>query len=297
MGRFADLRQLVTRICFALPAIFCIAGITGCTNGILFRNKEAEAHYKAEYKRTHSPLIKLTPDSNHVVRDYRLDVDDVVSMQFVNFSREMMATIMEYAGASIASTAAPIGATSLPSSQPISSVGNAPINFTIDQRGYLTIPYVGRLFVKNMRLIELREALEKKFEAFVKEPIIELRVTNLRVFVYGEVSRPGVVILPEEHAHLTEVLAIAGGIPNSGKAYRIQLIRGTNKPQIYWIDYQQLGVLAYNELYVQPNDIIYVEPRAGFQISRELIPYVSLIGIGASLITTILFFIVSAQPR
>jgi polysaccharide export outer membrane protein len=56
-------------------------------------------------------------------------------------------------------------------------------------------------------------------------------------------------------------LIIMRGIPGSGKAHRIKLIRGEKaNPEVYLIDLSTIDGMKKGDIVLQGNDIIYVEP-------------------------------------
>lgn len=81
-----------------------------------------------------------------------------------------------------------------------------------------------------------------------------------------------------------EALAMAGGISNDGKAYKIKLIRNTpgKEPQVYLMDLSRINGLAMANTQVQAYDIIYVEPRYRpvRTFSQEIAPLLTLLTTG-----------------
>jgi len=67
--------------------------------------------------------------------------------------------------------------------------------------------------------------------------------------------------LVNDNTSLLEALALAGGIQQTGKAFRIKLIRGgLTNPQIYLVDLSTIDAMKSGDIVLQANDIIYVEP-------------------------------------
>lgn len=78
---------------------------------------------------------------------------------------------------------------------------------------------------------------------------------------------------------LLEGLALAGGIPRTGKAHTIKLIRGDKaNPDIYFIDLSKIDGMAQASIVLQSNDVIYVEPRISLssEILREWSPIIAV---------------------
>jgi polysaccharide export outer membrane protein len=89
-----------------------------------------------------------------------------------------------------------------------------------------------------------------------------------------------VVTLENENTSLIEALALAGGITETGKAYKIKLIRGDHRnPQVQLIDLSTVEGLRQSNLQLQANDIIYVEPvpRISQHVLSQITPIIGII--------------------
>jgi polysaccharide biosynthesis/export protein len=162
--------------------------------------------------------------------------------------------------------------------------------YQVDERGELTLPIIGRLSVRGLTALALRDTLEAFVKKYCKgeSPTIELSPTTLRAFYFNEGGTRSVITLRNEHTPIAEFLAQTGGIEWIGKSNKIQIIRGDpNDPQVIWVDAQQFDALRDTELFIQPNDIIYVEPREIPRIGRELAG-ITVVFTVINLVTTIL---------
>ena len=77
-----------------------------------------------------------------------------------------------------------------------------------------------------------------------------------------------------------EVIALAGGIADRGRADRIKLIREVNGVRtLYILDLSTVEGLKYADLIVQAHDYIYVEPNE--EVAKEVVeraaPIVSIV--------------------
>jgi polysaccharide export outer membrane protein len=89
-----------------------------------------------------------------------------------------------------------------------------------------------------------------------------------------------VVTLKNENTTLIEALALAGGITETGKAYKIKLIRGDSRnPQVQLIDLSTIEGMKQSNMLLQANDIIYVEPvpRISNAILSQITPIVGIL--------------------
>ena len=156
------------------------------------------------------------------------------------------------------------------------------ISETVDKDGYLKLPIIGKVKLLGMTLREAEVELEKRYEEYYVKPYVQLKITNKRVMVFPGTGGAGKVVeIANNNTTVFAALALAGGITEDGKSYKIKLIRrGTdNKPIVYLIDLSTIQGIAAGNTIVLANDIIYVEPRGRFlqRLITETAPYISLL--------------------
>lgn len=151
----------------------------------------------------------------------------------------------------------------------------------VDADGTLKLPLIGRVKLQGMTLREAEQFLETRFAEFYVGPFITLKVINKRVAIFPGTGGTGrVILISNNNTTLFEALALAGGVTEDGRAYRIKLIRkATPKPKVYLIDLSTIDGLKEGNIVVQTNDIIYVEPRNRIaqRLTTEILPYTSLL--------------------
>lgn len=161
--------------------------------------------------------------------------------------------------------------------------------FLVRQDSLVNLPILGEVKLTGMSIPESEVFLAEKYSSYFVNPFVVVEVTNRRVIVYNGSSSSGQVItLENERVSLIEVLAKAGGIQSSGKAYRIKVIRGDlGNPQIDLIDLSTIEGMKEAELVVQANDIIYIDPK--MNVTRGLLSEIApILGILSSLTTVYL---------
>ncbi len=155
------------------------------------------------------------------------------------------------------------------------------IETTVELDGTIKIPLIGRVKVQGLTIREAEQMLETRFTEFYVGPYILVRVTNKRVIIFpGNAGAARVVSINNNNTTVFEALALAGGVSEDGKAYKVKLVRKSSpKPKVYLMDLSTIDGLREGNTVVQANDIIYVEPRnrIGSRLSSEVIPYVSLL--------------------
>jgi len=107
-----------------------------------------------------------------------------------------------------------------------------------------------------------------------------------KVFVIGEINRPGSVEIINGYLTLSATLGEAGGVRQiSAEPGRIFVIRGSDKdkPQIFHLDAKEAyGLILAEQFEMQAQDIVFVD-TAGIsswnRVISQLLPSISVIGI------------------
>ncbi len=136
--------------------------------------------------------------------------------------------------------------------------------FLVDSKGNIQVPLVGEVKVDGLKTNEIRLLLSDRLDKYLQSPTVNVRFSNFKITVLGDVARPGVYPVPNERITLMEALGLAGDLTIFGLRKGVKLIREVNgKNQIYKIDLTSKDVLNSPYMYLQPNDIIYVDPGGG----------------------------------
>jgi polysaccharide export outer membrane protein len=140
------------------------------------------------------------------------------------------------------------------------------VDVIVESDGAAKMPVIGRIALEGLTLKEAENALEKKYSEIYNDPFVVLRVTNRRVIVFpGNGGAARVLPLANNNTTVMEAIALASGIQEDGKAYKVKLIRNNEEPgkkaYVYLMDLSKIEGLASARSKVQAGDIIYVEPR------------------------------------
>ncbi|MBB2932437.1 polysaccharide biosynthesis/export family protein [Paraburkholderia silvatlantica] len=98
--------------------------------------------------------------------------------------------------------------------------------------------------------------------------------TDSKVFVVGEVERPGGVMFNNGRMSLNEALGNAGGINQaSGDASQVYVVRGrdTSQPTVFHLDASSASAMATADSFeLKPNDVVFVDTSALVKWSRVI---------------------------
>ncbi len=135
--------------------------------------------------------------------------------------------------------------------------------YLVDQDGYIQFPVLGKLRVGDLTKQQLTDSLRTLLldKKLLVDPVVSIRYLNFRVTVLGEVSRPTVVVVPNEKISLLEALGMAGDLTIFARRDNVTLIRDEDgKRLIKRINLNNGEIFNSPYYYLKSNDIIYVEP-------------------------------------
>ncbi len=160
--------------------------------------------------------------------------------------------------------------------------------YFVDQEGFLDFPSIGRVFVNQKTLGEVKAILHEKLQVFLKDAVVNVRFINLKISVLGEVSKPGFIRLTNKRITIFEAIGLAGDLTNYSNRTNILLIR-ENKGQrtLTRLNLQSSAIFNSPYYYLQQNDVLYVEPNR-YKVNTVADPtnkILSLVSAGISVLT------------
>lgn len=176
------------------------------------------------------------------------------------------------------------GSTSLSNTGSMGSV----YGYTIDNKGYVTLPAVGKVLVINKTCDEAAEAIAQSIIAknLINEPEVKVQLLNARVAVLGAVKSPRVVSLTSERNTILDILSQCGDVSDQALRKKVSLYREENgKRERFDIDLTQDDIFNSPAFYVQQNDVIYVEPNKSQNVKSSA--FSTFLGVGGSIISAI----------
>lgn len=144
--------------------------------------------------------------------------------------------------------------------------------------GKIAIPLVGEVQAAGMTPHELSVALTTALMQYVKEPkvtvnVVEFRTT--RVYVLGEVGKPGLYELDKGYRVLDAVSA-AGGFARSAAIRKVYLVRNGQENQYTLIDLNKMlrkGDMGQNYL-LGEGDVIFLA-RNTLDYVKDILPFIT----------------------
>jgi polysaccharide export outer membrane protein len=136
--------------------------------------------------------------------------------------------------------------------------------YLVNANGNIDLPMLGTVkaagFTKNQLKDNITNLILSK--KLLVDPIVDIRYLNFEVTVLGEVNKPTVITVPSEKISMLKAIGLAGDLTIYGKRENVLLIREeSGKKTTRHINLNSDNFLNSPYYYLQPNDVIYVEPN------------------------------------
>jgi len=139
-------------------------------------------------------------------------------------------------------------------------------SYLVDNDGNIDFPKIGQIHLGGLTKTEAEKLIHDKIKPYMNEienPIVTVRMTNYKISVLGEVTKPGMYTVGNEKISVLEALAQAGDLTIYGVRNNVKLIRedSTGLKSIHVLNLNDANIINSPYYYLQQNDIIYVEPN------------------------------------
>lgn len=217
---------------------------------------------KMLYMQVRDDTDTLSTFNNERKIDYRVQPGDNIYIRVVSLDEQTTMLLN------------PLGSTN--------SVTDASIylnSYTVEEDGYLDFPLAGKIFVKNMNIEEIKAELNVELKEYLKELVVIVKLVNFNITMLGEVRNPGQYKVYQTSINLFEAVSMANDLTDFANRNKIAIIRQTKTgSEVTFVDITKRDILASDMYYLQPNDIVYVQPVKGKQFTFANFPYAVIFG-------------------
>jgi polysaccharide export outer membrane protein len=170
----------------------------------------------------------------------------------------------------------------------IQPYGASLLSYSIDREGYLFLPVIGKILVKDKTLSEVSVILKDSLNHILNQPVVTVKLVNRYVSVLGEVKNPGHFSYSQDKLTIYDALGLAGDITDYGNRNQVILIRNVNGENIrISVNISKSDILASDYYNLRPNDIVYVKPLRNKFWGMRQFPFEILL---SALTTALLFY-------
>lgn len=167
---------------------------------------------------------------------------------------------------------------------------NPVIGYRVDEAGSIHLPLIGKLQVTGLTTTQIRDKMTEILKGYYKDPVVNIRIINFKVAIYGDVLRPDMYTLQNERTTVTQALSLAGDLNITAMRNNVLLIRTEEgKRKMVRLNLTSKNVLNSPYFYLKNNDEIYVQPdRTKFATVDRGYRTASLVLSGLSIIAIVL---------
>jgi polysaccharide biosynthesis/export protein len=190
-------------------------------------------------------------------REYIIKPNDILHVQVSSIDQESQA-IFNTGDAARYQTAGGTG----------SNVNLYIYGYTVNETGQIFLPVIGQVDAAGNTLDKLRQEIQNKIDEYLVGATVSVKMANFSVTVLGEVRRPGNYYVYDNEFTILDALGLAGDLTDFGNR-RVKVIRRTaDQVTFNEIDITSRQAAASEYYFLQPGDLVYVEPhkvkRLGF---------------------------------
>lgn len=218
---------------------------------------------------------------NPIRQDYPLQAGDVLSVKLTGPDPAALA---------------PFGTENAASSgQQVTNIQLFVTGYSISDSGTVKLPVIGPVYVQGLTMVAAQKKIQKEIEVYVKNALVNLRLVSFKISVLGEVRTPGTFYIYNERLTLLEALGYAADLTDLANREQIKLIRNRNgQVKIVNLDITKRQFLGSPYFFLQPNDVIYVEPISS-KAARLNLPALSVVLAALTSVLVLVNIIVSAR--
>ena len=162
--------------------------------------------------------------------------------------------------------------------------------YLVKSDGIVTLPMIGSVKAEGLSLSEIENEIAQISSTYFKDPIVKVNILNFKVSILGEVNSPGEYNIIRSNQNILHLIGKSKDLTEFANRKKIKVIRRNEVgSRVIYLDLTDPRLLNNKDIYLHPQDIVYVEPlKKKFYSVKNLS---SAVSIGISTIT--LYFLLN----
>ena len=161
---------------------------------------------------------------------------------------------------------------------------------TITDEGAIFLPVIGKIPVSGKTLEEAHALIQERAADYLVDATVAVKIVNFSVTVLGEVRRPGSFYVYDHDFTIMDAIGLAGDLTDYGNR-NILVARHTDDGLIFnRIDITDRAAVSSELYYLQPNDLVYVEPSVAKRFGFAQFPFAVVFSAISTTLLLISFF-------
>jgi len=170
--------------------------------------------------------------------------------------------------------------------------------YSIDEKGDIDLTSVGKLHLKDLTVTEAADLCNKRISNYLKDATVSVKLVSIKITILGEVKRPGYYYLQNPRCTILEGLGLGGDFTAIANRKRVKIFRQVNDiTEVAILDLTRADIILSPYYYLQPNDVLFVEPFSGQIPSKNFAPITVGLGILSGLVTVVLLYYTIRNSR
>jgi polysaccharide biosynthesis/export protein len=134
--------------------------------------------------------------------------------------------------------------------------------YRVNESGNIEMPVIGTINTTGLTIYQLQDYLSRKVSDYVKSPAVIVHYLQFDVNVLGEVHSPGIKKFSSDKVTIIDAISASGDLTDFGKRNDIKVIRREGEKQVFYkVDLRSRKIFNSPVYYLEPNDIVYVDPN------------------------------------
>lgn len=157
-----------------------------------------------------------------------------------------------------------------------------PRSIIIGPDGNVNLPYIGSIKLAGLTIPEATLLLTGRLGEYLKIPSLSIIVTEYgtrKIYVMGEVNKPGIYTLGSEYMNVFAAISSAGGITKRGRPKHISVVRIVEgKVQMQKVNFDRFVEKqdAAQNAKLHDGDMVYVPRSNRIDINEDIMPLINL---------------------
>jgi len=145
--------------------------------------------------------------------------------------------------------------------------------------GKVAFPIAGEMQVAGISTGNLTDLLTKRLSRYINDPTVTVNITRFRttrIYVLGEVLKPGLYEMEKQH-NLLDAIGIAGGYTKNAAKKQILILRKDqmdNPLKVNLLNLLKKGDMSQNYA-LSEGDVVYLSDNGKINFATDILPWIS----------------------
>ena len=162
--------------------------------------------------------------------------------------------------------------------------------YSVNAAGEVQLPVVGAVNVDGQTMEQSQRTIQLRLNEYLVGATVSVKMANFSFTVLGEVKSPGIYYVYDNEFTILDALGMAGDLTDYGNR-KINIVRRHEDQMLFHtIDVTSRQAVASEWYYLQPGDVVYVEPQKVKRLGFSQFPFALIFSTISTTLLLINFF-------